>query len=609
MKRAATAVAIFLVAVAPFAMSARHGFAPCDDYCYVKQKSEVYGGLSAMGAAWAFRHLGDGIWMPGTWLSYQLDCTVFGVNPAAMHVHSLAVHGLNAVLLWWLLVLLMPGRSARFGIAAMAALVWAVHPLRAESVVWIASRKDVLSMFWLLSSLIAWVWGRRRQGRAAVVGYVASLFFVCVGAMCKPSVNIYPGLVFLLDWLVLGVTRPAADRANGGGTSSLPWWLIYVLPVCIGVAITAEGAWAQYTAGGFETQQLPLYGRALNFAAAFGLYIWNTLCPLNLAVDCVQKWPSLPRGLALGVPAALAAVWYFWRKWSQLRSGWHVVAPDWIFAGLAWFCGALLPFMTGFGIHALADRFTYIPSVGLSLMVIGLWDWWLRGNRGPMAHSCMLGLNVMAITCLGVFSWRQTSFWKDERTLYEHTLEVDGEDNYRAQILLGVYSWNVDHDLDAAARRLEKVRETSPSNLDDFRHVYMFVLAESGRMDEAEKLLREMTEGWDRHLQQMEARGGGTPSMPGMDFGGHASGGDLPRNLRLARAAYYIAVPELRSAAEEELSRIEAKSPRYRLLYYLKGRLAWENGDKESARRYWRDMLSKGEGEQYLRCEFVKRFL
>lgn len=591
--RLVAVVVIFLLAITPFSFSARFDFAPCDDYIYVKEKREVTGGLSMANAAWALRHVGDGIWMPGTWLSYQLDCTLFGVNPKAMHVHSVVVHGLNTVLLLWLLMLLMPANAKRRGlVAAGAALVWAVHPLRVESVAWIASRKDVLSMFWLLLSLIAWIWGRNRQGREAVGGYVASLAFVCIGAMCKPSVNVYPGLVFLLDWLVLGVIKVKETTGNVKA-GDIPPWLIYVIPVCIGVAITIEGAWSQYAAGGFTAQHLSLYGRALNFVAAFGLYMWNTLMPLNLAVDCVQKWPTLPRGLAFGVPAILAVTWYLWREWSKLRDGGHIATPAWFLAGILWFCGALLPFMTAFGIHAQADRFTYIPSIGICFVIIGFWEWWNRYGQSRLAGRCLCGLYILVLAGLVVLSWRQTSFWQDEKTLYEHTLTVDGEDNWRAQAVLGVHSWNVDHDLDMAALRLDKARRINPSGMEDFRHIYMFVLTESGKLEEAEALLREMTDDWDRCMQQMANTGEGMAR------------GDLPRNLRLARAAYFIATPELRPAAEEELSMIERKAPRHRLLYYLKGRLAWVNGDKESARRHWRDLLSKGEGGQYLLCPFV----
>ena len=410
--------------------------------------------------------------------------------------------------------------------------------------------------------------------------------------MCKPSVNVYPALVFLLDWLVLGSFKIERQKER----SAIPNWLIYVLPLCIGVAVTLEGAWAQYVAGGFVTQKLPLYGRALNCVAAFGLYVWNSICPANLAIECVQKWPHLPRGLVFGVPATVAAIWYFWTQWSRLRDeGWQIKTPSWFFIGVAWICGTLLPFMTAFGIHVQADRFTYIPSIGICFLVIGLWEWWLRRSSSPKACWCGFGLSTSVIVCLALLSWRQTSFWKDERSLYEHTICVDGADNYRAQILLGVHYWNVEHDLDAAAKHIEEAGKINPSSIEDFKHIYMFVLTESNRMKEAEQLFHDMMKNWEHRQQQMQEHG--------------EYGDGLPRYLLLARAAYFIANPDLRSAAETELAKIELKSPRYRLLYYLRGRLAWERGDKETARQHWRNMLSNSEGEDYLRCLFVKKYL
>ncbi len=591
----AMATALFFLAVIPFAQSACFGLAPCDDYCYVQQKSEVRNGLSATGASWAFQHVGDGIWMPGTWLSYQFDWTMFNGKPTAFHLHSLVVHGLNTVLLWWLFLLLIPATNkSRFFLAGIAALLWAMHPLRAESVVWIASRKDVLSMFWLLLSLISWVWGRKRQGGKAALGYAGSLIFICLGAMCKPSVNVYPLLVVLLDWLVLGTLRIGKREKN----TAIPFWLIYVLPLFIGVAVTLEGAWAQYAAGGFVTQQLPLYGRILNCVAAFGLYVWNTICPINLAVDCVQKWPHLPRGLFYGVLFVILTAWYFLSKWERLRKeGWQVKTPAWFLLGATWFCGTLLPFLTAFGIHAQADRFTYIPSIGLCFIIIGGWEWWQKLKNTKAAQLCWGGLHVLIILSLALLSWRQTSFWQDERKLYEHTLQVDGEDNYRAQILLGIHSWNVDYDLDAAIHHIGVAHKLNPESIEDFKHIYMFVLTESNRMKEAEELLHEMMKQWELRKQQKSARGDVAVSD------------ELPRYLLLARAAYFIANPELRSMAEPELARIERKGPHYRLLYYLKGRLAWVQGDTSTARQYWRNMLVKGSGEEYLRCSFVERFL
>ena len=588
--------AVFLIAVLPFVPSVRHGLAPCDDYDYVRRNAEVTSGLGWRNAVWAFGYTKLGIWMPVTWLSYQADWTLFKGRPSAMHLHSVAVHGVNAVLLWVLLGMVLgqvnagarrtdgqdvrrpsweapDGQDARrpsggyvWTVAALAALVWAVHPLRAESVVWIASRKDVLSMAGLLASLIAWV--RARQGGCHLLRspwYWASLAFASLGALAKPSVSVYPGLVFVLDFFVLGkFERKAAP---------------YVAPALLGLGVAVEGALAQGWAGAFGSQALPLHGRLMNVCAAFGLYVGNTVWPWSLAVDCVQKWPTPPRGLLPGVVITGAAVVALARAGRRIRAaGWRTPAPDWLLAGLVWFCGALLPFLTAFGIHAQADRFTYIPSVGWSLAALGA----LLSTRWARGAGALL---VCAFAVLGI---RQTGFWANERTLYEHTLEVDGANNDRAQALLAVRSWCVDGNLDEAVERFARAEAVDPGGLEGLEHIYMFALAESGRIDEARALLERLTAASDARRGRLT------------DEGVELTGLGLTRGFRLARAAYFIATDESRRLADDELCELGRDYPDNLLVLYLKGRFLWVKGDRAGAVAAWREMMRKGKGEDYL---------
>ena len=575
--------AVFAIAVLPFVPSVRHGLAPCDDYDYVRRNAEVTSGLGWRNAAWAFGYTKLGIWMPLTWLSYQADWTLFKGRPSAMHFHSIAVHGVNAVLLWVLLAGLMrmaldgvkrtdgqdarrPSAGCEWTVAALAALLWAVHPLRAESVVWVASRKDVLSMAGLLASLIAWV--RARRGDCPLLRspwYWASLAFAASGALAKPSVSVYPGLVFVLDFFVLGTfERKVAP---------------YVAPVLLGLGVAAEGALAQGCAGAFGSQALPLHGRLMNICAAFGLYVRNTVWPWSLAVDCVQKWPMAPRGLWPGVVITGAAVVALVRAGRRIRAaGWRTPAPDWLLAGLVWFCGALLPFLTAFGIHAQADRFTYIPSVGWSLAAVGVM------SKAKWGWAAGVGL-VCAFAVLAV---RQTGFWTDERTLYEHTLEVDGANNDRAQALLAVRSWCVDGNLDEACERFARAESVDPGGLEGLEHIQMFALAESGRIDAARALLERLTAASNARRGRLT------------DEGVELTGLGLTRSFRLARAAYFIATDESRRLATAELGELERDYPDNLLVFYLKGRFLWVKGERAAAVAAWREMMRKGKGENYL---------
>ena len=256
------------------------------------------------------------MWTPLTWASYMIDFSLFGDDCwGAMHIHSVLLHALNASLVYVLLRMLCDEmgacagsgklqRSRNIAIPFLAAALWALHPLRVESVAWLASRKDVLSLAFALCAFICWTDANRR-GRidgGFCVRYALSLLFFALGAMAKPSVMTFPVLQCCIDLFIIRRIRP---------------WM-YIIPTGLMLAIAVEASAAQ-SAGGATASLggVPILYRVLNAMSAFGVYLCNTVLPLDLAPQCMSKYPAMPQGILFGAVASLAAA--TWLGWTATR--------------------------------------------------------------------------------------------------------------------------------------------------------------------------------------------------------------------------------------------------------------------------------------------------
>ena len=606
MKRALIAVAVFVCAVVPFARSVRYGIVNCDDYSYAATYKAVTDGVTGAGLQWALTFEGEGIWMPLTWLSYMVDydvaAVIWGANAPedavyhVMHAHSVFWHGLNAVLLWTLLCLVMRcGLRAGEGVAVLAALIWAVHPLRVESVAWIASRKDLLSMAGLLGALICWVkWrmvnreqgpgngGRRTWSQSSF--YVLSILCFALGAMAKPSVMCFPALVVILDWFIL-------RRGLRNAEELIRMAVGYVLPVALAAAV-AILAQRMQTVGGctVELKDVPLWGRLLNAAVSFGVYPLNTVVPISLAPQCLMRWPGTPRLMVPGLVIAAVILWWMWRgmrsEADRLRAvlagkgvGVDVDSGRWILAGATWYVLSIIPFLgiSAFGYHALADRFTYIPAVGLSLALVGLWKSGTGNGERRTALPLVIIAAVATTAVLGALTWRQTGFWRNDRAMWEQTIRVDGEGNGVATAGLGLWYFEHDHGSSESIRWFDKSFSTDPDCMQKTGFIYINNLAERGMLKEAAERLK-WSAAWSAEIRDQER------AAKGMD----ASVEMKPLiHHRLAKVAYLIHNPDLRAAGEDELKELEVLRPGNIHVLYLRGQLSLMKGDVAGAERAW----------------------
>jgi tetratricopeptide (TPR) repeat protein len=399
-----------------------YGFVDFDDDVYVFNNPVVSAGLTLKGMVWAFTHVESSNWHPLTWISHMLDCQLYGLNPGGHHLTNVSLHMVTAVLLF-LVLRQMTGALWR---SAFVAMVFAVHPLHAESVAWIAERKDVLSGLFFMLTIGAYV----RYARLPWSGmrYTLVLALFGLGLMCKPMLVTLPFLLLLLDfwplnrWQSRGAGQPTFRLAG----REIPKRLILEKIPFLGLAFAscAVTLFAQQEA----IASLPLSLRVDNALVSYIVYLAEMLYPARLAVfyphpvDGLASWKII---LSLVLLVAI--------------TGGAVAASrnrPWLLTGWFWYLGMLIPVIgiLQVGAQAHADRYTYLPQIGLYIlltwMVADLCAAWRHGRKliGVLASAVLVAL----IMCARI----QASYWKDSESLWTHALAC-APDNLTARINLG----------------------------------------------------------------------------------------------------------------------------------------------------------------------------
>ena len=406
-----------------------HPFIIFDDEEYVTANAHVTSGLSWENFRWAFEGAHAANWHPLTWLSHQLDCTLFGLNAGGHHLVNLLFHVANTLLLF----VFLRGATGAVWRSALVAALFAWHPLHVESVAWASERKDVLSTFFWLLTLMAYV--RYARNRNWFV-YSAALIFFALGLMSKPMVVTLPFVLLLLDFWPLRrisnwefqISNPETSEGAPAPSlqSSTYSLLLEKIPFFL-LAIGGCAATLLAQSGGGAISQTPLTERFANAALAYARYVAKTFWPTDLAIvyPHPRHWSLV---LALGA-TALLAVWTMlcvrnWRRNPFLAFGWF------------WFLGTLVPTigLIQVGAQSMADRYTYIPSIGFFIALVwGAAEFCATKPRGNVIYLICAGSAL--IGCLLTASI-QISFWRDSTGLFLHALEVT-QDNYVAANTLG----------------------------------------------------------------------------------------------------------------------------------------------------------------------------
>lgn len=397
-----------------------NGFVYFDDDKYIFGNEALAGGLTWGAVRWAFAGEHASNWHPVTWLSHALDITLFGMDAGWHHGVNVGLHAVNALLVWWVLRRL----TGRRWLAWAAAALWAVHPLRVESVAWASERKDVLAAFFALWAMGVYAGaGGGRRGWKRRIG-VAVLF--ALSLLSKPSWVTLPFGLLVVDFWPLG-------RWSKGSRWRL-WAEKAELFALAGGSCAAT--MAAQTAGGavWAAESLSAGARVAHAAVSVWAYLRLCLWPKGLAVLYPYPeagWPWWGAGAAISGIVAVSGVFWRWRRES----------PWWL-AGWLWFLGTLVP-MSGLvqvGRQAWADRYMYVPQLGMSVALCwGLWEGVKRMRQGGKwgRRAALAGL-VAALAAETALSARQVRVWKNHETLFRHAMTVT-ENNVFARGTLGIY--------------------------------------------------------------------------------------------------------------------------------------------------------------------------
>lgn len=431
----APAICLALVALCfcVFGQAVRFEFINYDDGEYVYENPMVSGGLTAKGIVWAFTHSHSGNWHPLTWISLMLDCQLFGPRAGGMHLTNLLLHSLTAAGLF-LVLRRWTGRAWR---CAFVAAVFAVHPLRAESVAWVSERKDVLSGFFFVLTMAAYGWYARRPSAGRYATVVVAFVF---GLLSKPMLVTLPLLLILFDYWPLSRKEPL---------KKLVWEKLPLLGISAAACVATVLAQSR---GIQDTRYFSLPLRLENALMATVIYMRQMFWPHGLAAFYPYPHQGLPVGeLVVGgiIVAGITAIALARRRtWPWLWMGW------------AWYLLMLLPVLgiiqVGFQSHA--DRYTYLPQIGLYIAIT-----WLASEAavGRTTRTVAAIAAVAIVLVLTLQARAQASYWRDSIALWRHTIDcTEGNDLTHKNLAQALF---VNGDVKGAIAELDETLKINPS--------------------------------------------------------------------------------------------------------------------------------------------------
>jgi tetratricopeptide (TPR) repeat protein len=422
-RRVGIPLVLAVVTVLLFAPTFSYDFVNYDDPLFVTENAHVNRGLTADGVRWAFAIHGPSQYHPLTWLSHMLDVQLFGTRPGAHHAVNVALHTISTLLLYGALLTMtgMPWRSA-----AVAAL-FAWHPTRVESVAWIAERKDVLCALFVFATVWAYA---RYASRPSWWWYAVVLIAYALALMSKPMAITLPVLLLLLDYWPL---ERWGGRIAARIAEKLPLLVIALVSAWLSFLCQME---AKTVA---SVESFSLAQRLGNAVVSCVRYLRMTVLPTNLAVFYPrQPWASWQVAGAAAILIAITAAVIYARKRYAL-------------VGWLWFCVTLLPVIgvLQVGDQAMADRYTYLPLVGIFILVV--WAISDVTERAAQVRRWIVRVAPIVLVAYGLATALQVTHWRDGATLFAHAIDVT-RDNYLAHYNLGVVLTQRGQLADAAAQ-------------------------------------------------------------------------------------------------------------------------------------------------------------
>ncbi len=508
----AVCASLLLAVAIVFGRTVRYQFVNFDDCQYVYHNKHVLDGLTRSGIAWAFSHFYASNWHPLTWISHMLDCQCYGLWPGGHHLTNVLLHAVTAVLLF----LVLRQMTGRLWPAALAAAIFALHPLRVESVAWVAERKDVLSGLFFVLALWAYV---AYAGRPfSLVRYALVVLLYALGLMAKPILVTLPALLVLLDYWPLGrlgnfspgawglgisrvgraqrappgngllVPGGARDRASHGAprptlplssqperrSSTRPLaefrpWLEKLPLLALSAASCVVTLLAQRET--LKTiDEISFPARIANALVAYAAYLEQMVCPVSLAALYPHPRDGLPAWKVAGAILLLAVITLGVLRWGRRR--------PYLLVGWLWYLGMLVPVigLVQVGEQAMADRYTYLSQIGLCLLIAWVAADLVAHLRCP-AWACGSAA-LLVLAAMAAAAWQQTAYWQDSEALWAHALDCNSQ-NYTAHYNIGC-AMQYHRRLVEAAAHFHEALKIEPRHADT--HVNLgLVLADCGQ--------------------------------------------------------------------------------------------------------------------------------
>lgn len=412
-------VTLMLATIVAFGQVRRNDFINLDDDKYVTENPQVKAGITRQSVYWAFTSSHAANWHPLTWLSHMLDCQLFGLDPAWHHLTNLAFHIANTLLLFWLLKKM----TGALWQSAFVAAAFGLHPLHVESVAWIAERKDVLSgLFWILT-IAAYV---RYTQRPNIASYLLVVLAFVLGLMAKPMLVTLPFVLLLLDYWPLGRFEPGSSIVPHPSSivhrvwEKVPFFALSAVS-CV-VTFIVQQSWQALA-------PIPLKWRIINVLTSYLMYIERIIWPTRLAVF----YPYCLFGVSMWELTAAVVL----LSLVSVRVINYAQSHKYLPVGWLWYLGTLVPVigLVQVGEQAMADRYTYLPSIGIFIIVAwGASE--LLGSR-PYRKVVLATAAAAILAALLICTRMQLKYWRNSFTLYEHALAVT-ENNYKVHSSYGV---------------------------------------------------------------------------------------------------------------------------------------------------------------------------
>jgi tetratricopeptide (TPR) repeat protein len=426
-----------------FGQTLWHDFINYDDPRYVYENTKITGGLSISGIAWAFTHIHSMNWHPLTTISHMLDCQLYGLNAGWHHFTNVLLHTLAAILLF----LALQQMTNAVWRSAFVAAVFAIHPLRVESVAWVAERKDVLSGVCFMLTLLAYVYYTRGPSLSR---YMAVALVFVLGLMSKPMLVTLPLVLLVLDYWPL--SRIGGHRSGTGRQLLIP--VLEKVPLIALSAVSSIITFLVQKGAVGRTEELPILERMNNAVVSYVLYLRQMLWPVDLAVFYPHPENRLPLweiAFCLLLLVCITCVAIALRK-----------KRPYLITGWLWYLGMLVPVigLVQVGWQGRADRYTYLPQIGLYIAttwaVTDLTSLWRR------QRTILSAAAILVIGALSLCAWVQTSYWRESERLFRHALAVttnnDVAENNLGIVFLGQGK------VDEAISLLQSAADLRPDN-------------------------------------------------------------------------------------------------------------------------------------------------